>query len=322
MYGGGSQSYKPDKNIGRAAMEQAEIGRDYLAWTKDRAKTTDAWAAEDRARSIRTFRPLEDRFIRDARTHDSAGRLRQAAQEARTDVLTSARVSREGEAREMAAMGIDPRAGRYRSIRRASNLATGLAAAGASNMARNRVRAEGAALRGDAVNMGRGLAVNPLSSFAAGSSGVASGTAAAQGGLQAQAQILQGQDNAKIQAQANSAQASGAMFEGLGTLAGFAMMSSDEKIKTKRGPARSAVKALRKIPVDSWEYKPGEAEGDGGGKRHTGPMAQDWKKATGTGDGRHIPVVDAVGVGLKAIKEIDAKVEKIARSIKGAKKAA
>lgn len=321
MYGGGAQSYKPDKKIGKAAMEQAEIGRDYLSWTKDRAKTTDAWAAADRARSIKTFRPLEDKFIRDAQIHDSAGRLRQAAQEARADVMAGARVAREGESREMAAMGIDPRGGRYRSIRRASSMATGLAAAGASNLARNRVRSEGVALRGDAVNMGRGLAVNPLSSFAAGSSGVASGTSAAQGGLQSQAQILQGQDNAKLTAQNNAAQANGAMFEGLGTLAGFALMSSDENVKEDRKEARSATAALRKIPIDSWKYKDDAPHADGG-TPHTGAMAQDFQKATGTGDGKTINVVDAIGVTMKAVKEIDAKVSQISRGIPKRKKAA
>lgn len=318
MYGGG-QTYKPDKKIGKAAMENAKLGRDYLGWMKQRAKVTDLMSAQDRARSIRVFRPLEDAYIRDAQRHDSPGAQRIAANEARADVFSAAKVAREADAREAASMGVNPNSGRYRSIARSTGMRTSLAAAGASNLARNRVRAEGDAMRSNAINLGQGLAVNPLSSFTAGSGAMASGVTAAQGGNNSVIQAYSNIDQNKMQAQQNDAQASGALFQGLGTLAGFALMS-DEKKKTRRLKAPSATKALRDVPIDSWEYKRGIA--DGGGKRHIGAMAQDWQRATGTGDGETIPIVDAIGVTMKAVKEIDEKVEAMTRRLPARKKAA
>lgn len=319
---GGDTSVKPDKKIGKAAMESAKLGRDFLSWMKDRAKVTDRWSTTDRRRQQTVFQPLQDRFIRDAQHHDTPGRQRMAAAEARADVLQGAKSQNDAMDRDLASMGVDPRSGRWGSIRRSMGIDAGLAAAGASNMARNRVRAEGRALKADAINMGSGLAVSPLSSFVAGSQALASGINGAQQGLQTQIQGLAANQNVNIANAQTSAQGQGAMFEGLGTLAGFAMFS-DEDSKVKKKPARGVLDAVREMPAKSWEYDPAAERGDGGGVPHIGPMAQDWKKATGTGDGTSIPVVDAIGVTLAAVQELDQKVSRIARGLpKGAADAA
>ena len=311
---GGDTSVKPDKKIGKAAMESAKLGRDYLDWMKDRAKITDRWSAVDRRRQQTVFQPLQDRFIREAQLHDTPGRQKMAANEARADVFQGAKVQNDAMDRELASMGVDPRSGRWGSIRRSMGIDTGLAAAGASNMARNRVRAEGRALRADAINLGSGLAVNPLSSFQAGSQALASGINGAQQGISNQIQGLSANQNVRIANAQTAAQGQGAMFEGLGTLAGFAMFS-DENSKVKKKPARGVLEAVREMPAKSWEYDPAAERGDGGGVPHIGPMAQDWKKATGTGDGTSIPIVDAVGVTLAAVQELDKKVTRIARGL-------
>ena len=58
--------------------------------------------------------------------------------------------------------------------------------------------------------------------------------------------------------------------------------------------------ALKRMPVEAWKYKAGE--GDGG--EHVGAYAQDFKKATGLGDGESINVIDALGVTMGAVKEL------------------
>lgn len=312
MYGGGGTTVKPDKNIGKAAMESAQLGRDFLAWSKQRAKTTDLWAAQDRARSKNVFQPLQDKFIRDAARYDSGGRQRSAVREARADVFSTAKAQTDATTREMAAMGVRPDSGRWAGVRRSLGLDTALAAAGAGNMARTRVRAEGRALQADAVNMGNGLAVNPLSSHMAGTSTVAAGQAGAQQGIGQQIQGLSANQNVRVQNATNAAQGQASMFEGLGTLAGFAVMASDENIKTDIGEPGDNLKAVRGMPVKSWKYEEG-SRADDGGVPHKGPMAQAFQKATGTGNGTEINVVDAIGVTMGAIQDLDKKVTQLAR---------
>ena len=99
------------------------------------------------------------------------------------------------------------------------------------------------------------------------------------------------------------------------------LMRSDEEVKTKKKPVRSLMKAVRGMRVENWEYKPDAAGGDGGGVEHTGTYAQDFKAATGKGDGKTIPVVDAIGVTMGALKELDRKVERISRGLAKAKAA-
>lgn len=313
MYGG-STSVKPDKRIGKAAMESAQIGRDFLDWSKTRAKITDRWASQDRARAQTVFQPLQDKFIRDAARYDSGGRQRSAVREARADVFSTSKAMADASTREMASMGVRPDSGRWAGVRRAMGLDTALAAAGAGNMARSRVRAEGRALQADAVNLGSGLAVNPLSSHMAGTSTVASGVSGAQQGLGQQMQGLGMNQNVKLQNAQVAAQGQGAMFEGLGTLAGFAMMASDENIKEEITESEGNLDAVEKMPVKGWKYKPG-SRADDGGVPHTGPMAQAFKKATGAGDGKNINPVDAIGVTMGAVQELSKKVDRMAQGL-------
>lgn len=326
---GGGSAPKPDKNIGEAALMSAKLGGDYLAWAKERSKTTDLWASQDRARQKSVFQPMQDKYIRDAKTWDSAGRQKTAARESVADVQQQIAVSTAGEERRLASMGVNPASRRSMTGGRARAIQGGLAAAGASNLARRQVRAEGQAMRANAINMGAGGQVNPLSSFQAGSSAIGNGFQGAMQG-QATAGSLYNQQY-QNQLSAYNANQQGSGLPGvLGNIAGMMVdptklataipFLSDENAKTKRRPARSLA-AVRKLPdVEKWEYK--EGAGDGGGKTHVGPMAQDFAKATGTGDGRSIMPVDAIGVTMGALKEVDRNVQRIARSVKRLEKMA
>lgn len=312
MGGGGNRAPKPDPLIGQSALLSAQTGANYLDWMMGRSEITDAWAQEDRARAERVFQPMQDRSIRDAKAWDSPQRQATAARTAGSDVSSSIALQQARDDRELAAMGVNPASGRGVQARRRLGIERGLAIAGAKNMARAGVRKEGMALRGDAINMGSGLAVNPLASFTAGTSAGASGFEGAQQGYGQQGSLLNQQYGNQLQAWQAQQDQGNPLMQALGMGAGLLFAPSDEDIKTKKRPARGVLDQVRKMRVENWEYKPDAPAGDGGGVPHTGTYAQDFQAATGKGDGKTIPVVDALGVTMGAIKELDAKVDKIA----------
>jgi hypothetical protein len=311
----GASAPKPDKRIGKAADASAKLGRDYLTWAKERAAVTDQWASEDRSRFKRTFQPLQDRFIKEAAAYDSPGRQAAAAAQARADVGATIKAQQDAQNREAAAMGVNPASGRWAGMRRAMGMDAALASYGAANVARRETRDVGRALRADAVNMGSGLGVNPLSARVAGNAVGGNGFSGAMAGLGQQIQGRAALGEQRFASAEMSNQGTGAMMEGVGTLAGFAMFS-DKKAKTDVSePKGSAVEQVNSMPVKEWRYKAGVM--DGGAEKHVGTMAQDFKKATGKGDGKTIPIVDAVGTLMRAVQEIDGKVTRIARGIGG-----
>lgn len=322
--------------------EQDKLAAQVTQQQLDASKQAQGWAKEDRERYKSVFQPLQDQFIDTAQNWDSAERQDKLAAEAKADVMTNAAQQRGATQRAQAGMGVNPTSGRYAGVDRAGEQATTLAAAGAQNMSRNQVRKEGVAMKADAVNLGNGLAVNPASSLglgvsagssamgttsannaqAAGNTGILqNGYNTAMNGYSNQASILNQQYGNQLNAwnaqqQANATATSG-LFSGIGSLAGMgtmAFMMSSKDVKEDKEPVEGALDAVESMPVEQWKYKDGVADGG----RHIGPYAEDFQRATGKGDGKSIPVVDAVGVTMKAVQELSAKVDKIAagRSIK------
>ena len=363
------QAPAPDPNIGLAAAEQAALGREWLAESRSQfaiasarqeradaitnevvwdqlaaSRTARQWAAEDRTRYQSVFQPAQDRFIAKANDWDSAGRQQEVAREARADVLTAAEVQRGSAQRQAAAMGINPTSGRYAGVERAGEAATALAAAGAENTARSRVRREAVALQADAVNMGNGLAVNPGQSLGlgvqAGNSAVGNtnagnaasranlgilqgGTQAAMSGYQAQAGILNQQYGQQISAwnagQQRAGQETAGLYGAIGSAVGIGagmFMRSSKDAKEDKRPARGALEAVMSMPVEEWRYK----EGMGDGERHIGPYAEDFQRATGKGDGKTINVIDAIGINMKATQELAEEVRAMRGALPGKRK--
>lgn len=179
--GGGGSAPAPDKNIGKAALLQAETGQQWLSFAKDqfaigneRQKGIDdltnqvtnaqlksmtdsnARADEQWQRYQEVFKPVEDRVVNDANTWDSEERQGERAAEAKADVATNAAAAQQQNQRQMASMGVSPTSGRFAGVDRGNDLTTALASAGAQNNARNTVRREGVAMREGVANMGRG----------------------------------------------------------------------------------------------------------------------------------------------------------------------
>lgn len=358
-----------DPAIGQAALQNIALGREWLSFAKDQfavenerqgeiddltkqigqeqletAKRANEWSADDRARYEDKFRPLEDKFIDQAENWGSEASQRQAAAEARADVVKASESQRGTSQRNMARMGISPTSGRYAGVERTADVNTALAAAGAENTARNIRKKEGMALTSDAINMGRGL---PSQAAGAAGLGLQAGNSAVgnymnaannsrantqmmgqgyQGAIGANASgagILNQQYNSQLQAWSAQQQAAGAGLSGImgavGTGLGAYAALSSKKMKTNKEKLKdgTALTAIKEMPIEKWNYKEGAQNPETGEvmdhtKTRVGAYAEDFAEKTGMGDGRTIDVVSALGVTMKAIQDLDQKVDKIA----------
>lgn len=219
--GGGGSAPAADPNIGIAARENIQLGKDWLSFAKEqfaegnvRQEATDElntkvidqqlatqeqanqWAQEDRARTLSTFQPVEDQFVETAKNFDTPEKQAAAAAAAKADVMAGAATTNQANQRAMASMGISPNSGRFAGITRAQDTNTALAAAGAQNNARNMIRDKGLALKADAINMGKGLASSTAAAYGigtnAGNSAVANNQSGNNNFYQNQAGMNQG----------------------------------------------------------------------------------------------------------------------------------
>lgn len=279
------------------------------------------------------FMPVEDRVIDDAMNWDSADNQAAAAAQAKADVNTATAQQQAATERQQEAMGVDPTSGRYQSLDSQADTQAALNAADAENAARTQKQMEAVQMRQGVSQQGlqeAGLA-NQTAGLAGslGSGGINTGLAANQGfyqnaglmgtgygldmkGQQGKGSLLLSEYQAQLAAaeaeeQANAANMGG-MMSGIGSLAGAGIkLASSRKLKEDKKPIKGALSALNGLAVESWKYKDGVADGD----HHIGPYAEDWQKATGTGDGKSIPVVDALGVTMKAVQELNNKVDQM-----------
>ncbi|WP_432475294.1 tail fiber domain-containing protein (plasmid) [Brucella anthropi] len=294
------------------------------------------WSREDRERYDKVFKPLQDEYLKEVEEYGSEDKQTEAAAEARADVQQAAQTAKDANARNAASMGLDPTSGRYQGMERATDMGYALAEAGAANTARQNVRDKALALKADAINLGNGLPAQALS----GAGGSVGAGAAATGAMQtANNQYLAstgimgqgfqgamsgyaGQANTlnnlysnqldawKAEQQVAATSAAG-LGKAIGGIAGFFM--SDENVKEDKQeiPDGEALDAINDLPVEEWKYKDGVEDGG----RHVGTYAQDFQRVTGKGDGQKIAVVDAIGLTMKAVQDLDSKFERLADAV-------
>lgn len=312
---GGSKAPKPDKRLGEAALLSAKTGQDLLEMMKGQADISNAWATEDRARSMTVFQPLEDEYIARAKEGPDYSKVDGDVRRAVADVAMQFDGAQKQADRRSAAMGVNPASGRSLSMIRSGELAEAAAKAGAGNTTRLASRAaaeaESEGRMTNVLNMGRSMAVNPATSLSMATGAQQAGGNAAMRGYGQQADILnQDYQNRMSTWQANQNTMMGTLG-GIGQLVGAGLslgVFSSKDMKEDKAPVkRSMLDAVKKMPVEEWTYKEGVAD-EG---RHIGPYAQDFQKATGKGDGQTIPVQDMMGVTLAAIQELAGKVEKM-----------
>jgi hypothetical protein len=289
--------------MGIAAQMSAQTGQDMLNWMREQATVTNRWADEDRSRYTSVFQPLQDQYIADAKDYASPERMASSAAEAGADVTLAARQAGEQRQRQQMAMGVNPASGRAINANAKAGTDTALATAGARNLARRNVEQTGQGMMANAINMGSGLAVNPGTSMGLSNGAGQAGFGGAMQGYGQQANILGAQFGQQMQAYNAKQSGIGALGGALGTLAG-AFIPSSKEIKEDKTPV-DALGAVRKMPVEAWTYKAGQ----GDGKRHVGPYAEDFKKATGVGDGKSIDPISMMGVTLGAVRQLAEKVD-------------
>lgn len=178
--GGSSQ---PDTSgMNAAAVQNANISADTLAWYKEKdardrpmqeklankayevadqqlasSKANDALAADYANYNKTTFRPLEQGIVADAAGYDTPEKRQAAADAAIADTNIAFSGVNEANARRLAANGIDPGSTRAMSVQAGQGVDQAVANAGAAYKARKGVESVGHAMKMDAASLGRNL---------------------------------------------------------------------------------------------------------------------------------------------------------------------
>lgn len=188
----------------RAAEISAQVSREQLAWAReqydrDRGVTdqvintllpgmkaeSDA-AVEDRARYKSTFQPLENELIADAKGYASPDRIEQEAGRAGAAVASQFDAARTAAQAKLESFGVDPTQTRASALDIGTRTAQAAATAGAENESRINTENTGRALRGEAINIGKGYPGQIAQAYStaqnAGNGAVAGGNSTTQTG--------------------------------------------------------------------------------------------------------------------------------------------
>lgn len=290
-----------------------------------------------------TFRPLEKQLIQQATDYNADAMQEKLAARGMADSALAFDNAKNQAVRSMARFGVNPNSGRFAALN--AQLGTQQAAmqTGVANQARSQAEGLGYARMQDAVNMGRGLASNASTAYGL---AVQSGNSAGQNQMapanymgsaygQASNQLGQasgsygvsgniyGQEyDTRMKGYAAQSQADAQSSAGFGNLIGTGIgvaaklgvfgSSKDYKKNKQEIPQGKALKGIRNLDVEEWDYKDGVEDGG----HHVGPYAEDFKREFGLGNGKQIAGQDAVGVMMKAIQDLDAKVSSLSRNQK------
>lgn len=114
-------------------------------------------AREDRERWETVFRPMEDEFIAEAKAYDTPERREQYRAQATADVTQSFDASRQNALQRLEGYGIDPSESRSQALDIGVRTAQAAQTAGAATRSDIRTEERGRQLRGQAIQLGRGL---------------------------------------------------------------------------------------------------------------------------------------------------------------------
>lgn len=173
---------EPDPAIGRAAEQNAEIGREALEFSRqvyeeskpryekyaelvDKVVTQQldlgaksAELSQDYTDYMKgTFRPIEQALADEAATAGGAADQERLAGEAGVDVSTAFEAGREAQKRDLGRVGVNPNSGAYLSADTSSRVMEAASRAQAMNNAREKAKNIGWAKKMDVANVGRNL---------------------------------------------------------------------------------------------------------------------------------------------------------------------
>lgn len=196
---------EPDRNIGKAARENAALSREMAAVARDElkfnrersaridpvmleamdlemdlARTGEERSAQQWQRYLDTFSPVEDRMVQDAMTYDSPERMEQMATRAQADVRAGLDATMSAGKRDLMRRGVNPASGAYAAATTDVAHRGAAAEADARNRAREGVRDKGIALRSGAASFGRNMPNTAGQNLALGMQGGAAASDAAR----------------------------------------------------------------------------------------------------------------------------------------------
>lgn len=179
---GGDDPPQPDPNIGAAARENAQLGRESLEFSKKvyeegkpRQATLDALVDQVVKQQLRvtdkaeaasddyinymktTFRPVEESLAKEAMEFDTEAKRGELAGKAGADVEQAAARSDAAARRDAARYGVNPSDAAFSENLAGSSLNKTILKVGAMGDARTKARAEGRALKFDVAAIGKGL---------------------------------------------------------------------------------------------------------------------------------------------------------------------
>lgn len=326
-----------------AALAQAELSKEQLAWAKEIYAQTapDRAASTARANAVSdaqltaltkqteltddyadynksTFRPLEQGIVADAVAYDTVGKTNEAVGKAQADVNSGFSSAQAQQSRSLSRMGVNPSAGKALALGNQTAIAQAAALAGASNAARDKIELQGYARKMDAANMGRGLASSQATSAGValnqGNSAVANGMQSGQINAQGNQIMTQGYAGAQsglasagqtYMGIANVEQRAGDNSGLMGALGqlGGAMIYKSDK-NTKKNIKPQNGKASLAAMRKIPVSKWDYKKGKGDGGAHVGPMAQDVRKGLGDSTAPGGKVIDMISMAGHTLSAI------------------
>jgi hypothetical protein len=177
--------YAPVAAADAQAAEMAfELGQEQLDWSKDQynqispylldymdAQTrtlegSQEFAEQQRAAYGELYAPIEREFVDTALEYNTPERAAQQAAAARKDVSTSIDAQRQAALTSLQSYGVDPTSTRFGALDAGYRIAKATAEAAASTQSRLATEAQGLALMGEAINVGRGYPQAVAQSYA------------------------------------------------------------------------------------------------------------------------------------------------------------
>jgi hypothetical protein len=143
------------------------------------AKDQSDFAQRERERYEKDFLPMEEKFRKEAEGYDTQDRRKAASGRAIADVGSAMDAERAASARQLASFGVDPSMLRSGALDLQSRVTAGAVKAKAGTDAALQVEDTGRAMRAAAINLGRGL---PAQSVSSAQTGTGAGGAAAGAG--------------------------------------------------------------------------------------------------------------------------------------------
>ena len=320
-------------------QKQLQIGQDVADQQQTDAAKASGRADQQWSQYQTTFQPIEEKMAQEAMDYGSEADQERATGQAAADVSQQFQSQRAAAQRQLASMGVKPNSGAFMTQNRESDAAEAAARAAAMTGTRQAVKDKGVSLRAGAAAFGRnqtntagqqvGISTGTGSAATQSAGAGVGSTLAAGSSLNAGYGAQIGAANSAVQANLGlgslmnqsygiQAQQAGAGMAGLGSLIGtgigaYAMNPkafSSKGFKEDGEPVSSeeAVDAFKRIPVESWKYKDGIADGG----RHVGPYAEDVQRELGdevAPGGKVIDLVSMSGAQTAAIKGLADKLE-------------